>query len=94
MQIVNQELELYKSLFRCRDDVYAVRWEKDGKSGYMPVYEVNWTRESIEQKEELLKIIRTKNLKPLMMRHLYLICKVRARWGYIHCLKIIPPDLL
>ena len=31
-----EQLNLYKSLFRGREDVFAVRWEKGGKSGYMP----------------------------------------------------------
>jgi len=43
MSITYQSIELYKSLFRGREDLYAVRWEKDGKSGYMPAYEVDWT---------------------------------------------------
>lgn len=30
------QIDLYKSLFRGRDDVFAIRWEKGGKSGYMP----------------------------------------------------------
>jgi hypothetical protein len=42
MSITIQKIELYKSLFRGREDIYAVRWEKDGKSGYMPAYEVDW----------------------------------------------------
>src|SRR5690554_862572 len=37
-------IELYKSLFRARKDLYAVRWEKDGRSGYMPAYKVDWSR--------------------------------------------------
>ena len=43
MSNVHQNIELYKSLFRGRDDIYAVRWERDGKSGYMPAYEVDWS---------------------------------------------------
>jgi len=43
MSITYQSIELFKSLFRCREDIYAVRWEKDGKSGYMPAYEVDWS---------------------------------------------------
>jgi hypothetical protein len=32
-----QRIELFLSLFRGRDDVYAARWESaDGRSGYMP----------------------------------------------------------
>ena len=38
-----QNIELFKSLFRGRTDIYAVRWEKDGRSGYMPSYKVDWT---------------------------------------------------
>ena len=33
----------FKFLFQGRQDVYAVRWEKDGKSGYMPAYKVDWS---------------------------------------------------
>ncbi|TCN57626.1 DEAD/DEAH box helicase [Flavobacterium circumlabens] len=32
-------IQLFKSIFRGRDDVFAVRWEKAGKSGYMPAYQ-------------------------------------------------------
>jgi superfamily II DNA or RNA helicase len=37
------QITLFKSLFQGRQDVYAVRWEKDGKSGYMPAYKVDWS---------------------------------------------------
>lgn len=30
-------------LFRGRTDVYAVRWEKENKRGYMPAYKVDWS---------------------------------------------------
>jgi hypothetical protein len=36
--IKNEQIKLYKSLFRGRDDIFATRWEKEGKSGYMPAY--------------------------------------------------------
>ena len=42
MQISQSHIDIYKSLFRGRKDVYAVRWEKDGRSGYMPAYKVDW----------------------------------------------------
>ncbi len=32
----SDQINLYKSLFRGRDDVFAVRWEKGEKSGYVP----------------------------------------------------------
>jgi len=34
----NEKLNLFKSLFKGREDVFAVRWEKGNKSGYMPAY--------------------------------------------------------
>ena len=34
----NNNLQLFKSLFKGREDVFATRWEKDNKSGYMPAY--------------------------------------------------------
>lgn len=36
-------IESFKSLFRGRQDIYAIRWEKDGKVGYMPAYKVDWS---------------------------------------------------
>ena len=38
-----QNIELFKSLFRGRTDIYAVRWKKDERSGYMPAYRVDWS---------------------------------------------------
>lgn len=34
---VAEKIGLFRSLFRGRDDVYAVRWENYGRSGYKPV---------------------------------------------------------
>jgi hypothetical protein len=31
-------IQLFKSVFAGREDVFAVRWEKGKKSGYMPAY--------------------------------------------------------
>ncbi len=36
---LKDQIVLFKSLFKGRDDVFAVRWEKGGKSGYMPAYQ-------------------------------------------------------
>ncbi|MBK0371237.1 DEAD/DEAH box helicase [Flavobacterium agrisoli] len=36
---ITKSIELLKSLFKGREDVFAVRWEKAGKSGYMPAYQ-------------------------------------------------------
>lgn len=33
------DINIFQSLFKGREDVFAVRWEKSGKSGYMPAYQ-------------------------------------------------------
>ncbi len=38
-----EHIALFRSLFRGRTDVYAIRWEKDEKSGYTPAYKVDWS---------------------------------------------------
>jgi superfamily II DNA or RNA helicase len=35
---LNQQIQFFKSVFKGREDVFAVRWEKGNKSGYMPAY--------------------------------------------------------
>ena len=42
MIIMNQEIQIYKTIFRGREDVYARRWEKNGKSGWSPAYAFDW----------------------------------------------------
>lgn len=38
-----QKIELFRALFRGRDDVYAARWESpDGRHGYSPVAQRDW----------------------------------------------------
>ena len=38
-----QKIALFRSLFRGREDVYAVRWESpDGRHGYSPVSQRDW----------------------------------------------------
>ena len=34
-----ENLPLFKSLFRSRDEIFAIRWEKSGKSMYFPKYD-------------------------------------------------------
>lgn len=41
-KVTTINLGLYKSLFKGRTDVYAIRWEKDERSGYTPAYNVDW----------------------------------------------------
>lgn len=42
MQIFDKQIDLFLSLFKGRRDIYAKRWEKEGRSGYMPAYDVDW----------------------------------------------------
>lgn len=37
-QQADSGLPIFKSLFKGREDAFAIRWEKGGKSGYMPAY--------------------------------------------------------
>ncbi|MCW3109789.1 MAG: type restriction protein res subunit, partial [Segetibacter sp.] len=43
------QIHLFKSLFKGRDDVFAIRWEKDGKSGYIPAYDMDWNAYKIHK---------------------------------------------
>src|SRR5580698_5540581 len=39
----DEKVTLFRSLFRGRDDVYAIRWEgRDGKKGYSPACRKVW----------------------------------------------------
>lgn len=37
-EIHSNQIQLFKSVFKGREDVFAIRWEKETKSGYMPAY--------------------------------------------------------
>src|SRR6266568_8277411 len=41
---MREDLIICKSLFKGREDVFAIRWERDGNSGYMPAYNFNWNK--------------------------------------------------
>jgi len=43
----DDRLNLYKSLFKGRQDVFALRWEKGAKSSYMPAYIITNNLQSI-----------------------------------------------
>jgi len=38
MQNHQEHINLFRSLFKGREDVFAIRWEKNSKSGYIPAY--------------------------------------------------------
>ncbi len=37
-ETLSKQIQLFKSVFKGREDVFAIRWEKGNKSGYMPAY--------------------------------------------------------
>jgi superfamily II DNA or RNA helicase len=40
--ISSTQIQLFQSFFKGREDVFAIRWEKESKSGYMPAYDLDW----------------------------------------------------
>ena len=62
-----QRLALFRSLFRGREDVYAVRWEKpDGRAGYAPKADRDWKAYLGARESDRRKVDRqTRNLRPL-----------------------------
>ncbi|MGA7221490.1 MAG: DEAD/DEAH box helicase family protein [Candidatus Acidiferrales bacterium] len=62
-----RKVALFRSLFRGREDVYAVRWEgKSGKSGYSPAGVMDWRAIHAARPEERKKVSRrTQTLQPL-----------------------------
>lgn len=38
-EYTNEHINTFRSLFKGREDVFAIRWEKGNKSGYMPAYQ-------------------------------------------------------
>lgn len=64
---IKQRVALFRSLFRGREDVYAVRWEAgDGRSGYMPKSDRDWKAYNASKPEDRKKTDRkTRKLWPL-----------------------------
>jgi hypothetical protein len=62
-----QRIALFRSLFRGRDYVYAIRWESaDGRSGYMPKADRDWKSYLRGKGEERKKVDRlTRHFRPL-----------------------------
>ncbi|MEO6667875.1 MAG: DEAD/DEAH box helicase family protein [Ferruginibacter sp.] len=50
MPFSNEQMTIFQSLFKGREDAFAIRWEKGSKSGYMPAYDLNW-QEFLKHKE-------------------------------------------
>jgi superfamily II DNA or RNA helicase len=66
LDISSDQLQLYKSLFKAREDVFAKRREANGKSGYMPAY--NFDRDvymAHRAKGGTMSTFEAKTLKPI-----------------------------
>ncbi len=49
MNTSTEQIELFKNIFKWREDVYAYRWENDGKSWYSPAYDIDWYKFTIHK---------------------------------------------
>lgn len=63
----NQRIALFRSLFRGREDVYAIRWENsDGRAGYMPKADRDWKSYLNAKEQDRKKIDRqTRSYRPI-----------------------------
>jgi hypothetical protein len=62
-----QRIARFRSLFRGREDIYAIRWESnDGRSGYMPKADRDWKSYLNAKEQDRKKIDRqTRTYRPL-----------------------------
>ena len=60
------KIDLYKTLFRGREDIFARRWEKSGKSTYFPSYDFDPYQFRLHKmKGGTLQTFQDKTLSPL-----------------------------
>ena len=59
-------LEVFNSLLKGRKAVFAIRWERDGNSGFMPAYNLDWDQFKIHKaKGGTLKDFKNKEYAPM-----------------------------
>jgi superfamily II DNA or RNA helicase len=61
----DEKLTLFRSLFRGREDVYALRWEKGDKQGYAPAADMDWralNAAPLEKRKEVARKTRSLRL--------------------------------
>ncbi|GAO44125.1 TOTE conflict system archaeo-eukaryotic primase domain-containing protein [Flavihumibacter petaseus] len=100
------KLEIFKSLFKGREDVFAIRWKRDGKSGYMPAYDLDWEQFRLHQaKGSKLKDFKEKSYAPLsdqrLLNHLagkevlgiYPLLPDNSSWFIVATAKDIPENV-
>jgi len=82
-----QRIALFRSLFRGREDVFAIRWQNDdGRSGYMPKADRDWKSYLGAKEEDRKRVDRlTRKYRPLtddvVREHLVLIDLIGAGRG-------------
>ena len=47
-------LKIIKTIFKGREDVFAIRWEREGKTGYMPAYNFDWNEFLMHKKKVVI----------------------------------------
>ena len=64
---LQQALALFRTLFRGREDVYAIRWQRrDRKAGYSPAGVMDWEAVRAAKPEDRKRVTRqTRTLLPL-----------------------------
>lgn len=70
---LNEKVELFRSIFRGREDVFARRWhsESTNKSGYQPVCEREWNREYCNKRLHKCSECPNRKFSSLTYEHIY-----------------------
>ena len=68
-----ERIELFRSLFKGREDVFARRWQSttSGKSGYQPVCENEWAEDLCDKRKYKCANCPNRMLKPLTDEDVY-----------------------
>lgn len=71
-KILQKRVQIFKSLFRGRDDVYAVRWQsKSNKSGYTPACSLEWQQPLCQKPNIKCSQCQVRQLMPLTEDTIY-----------------------
>lgn len=70
---LEEKVELFRSLFKGREDAFAKRWYSDTtkKSGYQPVCEREWNREFCDKRKYKCAECPNRQFAPLSYQHFY-----------------------
>ena len=70
---LQEKVELFQSLFKGREDVFAKRWYSDTtkKSGYQPVCEREWNREFCDKRKHKCSECPNRKFAPLSYEHIF-----------------------